>query len=103
MNIQAIQPHPGLVLVKVPEVEKKTSSGIIMSNGKPKDIERGEVISVGDDYYVDNDTFRESGVEKGDVILFANWERKFTVDEVTYIFLRFEQILGTINTESEKE
>lgn len=94
-----ITPAPGYLLLKPESVEKKTQSGIYLpDSAQGEKPQKGEVIAVGDDEILDSSIKRKSPVKKGDVVLYKKWGgNEVKLDNIEYVFIKFEDVLGIIN------
>ena len=94
----AIRPLHDRVLVKRVEEEAKTAGGIIIPDNHKEKPARGEVVSVGTGYRLDNGSQRALDVKKGDKILFGKYagtEVKVGAEE--FIIMKEEDILGIVD------
>lgn len=93
----AIRPLHDRVLVRRLEEEAKTAGGIIIPDNHKEKPARGEIISVGGGYRLDNGSQRALDVKKGDKVLFGKYagtEVKVGVEE--FLIMKEEDILGIV-------
>jgi len=85
------------VVIKQRDAEKITPSGLHIAGGdRPL---KGDVIAVGPGRYIDDNTFVETKVKVGDVVIFgkdAGDEVEFDFDE-SVLVLREAQILAVVD------
>ncbi len=96
IDISNIKPTPGYVLVEPAKVEKKTKSGIYLPDSHEEKPQYGKVLAVGEPTYVDGKEVK-SPVKVGQQVIYKKWGgNEFTLDDVEYQFLKFDDILAII-------
>lgn len=97
LSIKQVKPLPGYVLVEPAAAEKKTASGIYLPDSHEEKPQYGSVLAVGDATYADGQEIK-CPVKKGDQVIYKKWGgNDFTVGEIEYQFLKFEDVLAIIN------
>ena len=96
--IDQIQPAPGYLLIKPDEQETKTSSGIYLpDNAKTEKPQKGSVLAVGANQ-ISSDKELSSPAQKGSSVIYKKWGgNEVKIDNVEYLFVKFEDILAVIN------
>src|ERR1035437_4900007 len=96
-----ITPMQGRILVKEILPENKTKGGLILpESAKERALMRGEVIELGV-YTPDYDC---TLINKGSTVLFVEYAAaELDVDGVKYRFIRYEDVIGTLETETSKK
>ncbi|HEX7319525.1 MAG TPA: co-chaperone GroES [bacterium] len=99
MKIKPLHDH---ILVERLEEEVKKSGIIIPDTAKEKP-QQGKVIEVGDGRRDEKGTRISMDVKKGDTILFGKYSgTEVKLDNIEYIIIREEEVLGIIQKEKEK-
>lgn len=99
VDITRIQPLPGYVLVQPAESQKQTASGIILPDSHEEKPQHGTVLAVGGPVWESGVKEVKSPVKKGDAVIYKKWGgNDFKVGEIEYQFLKFEDILASINS-----
>jgi chaperonin GroES len=99
MKIKPLHDH---ILVERLEEEVKKSGIIIPDTAKEKP-QQGKVIEVGDGRRDEKGTRISMDVKKGDTILFGKYSgTEVKIDNIEYIIIREEDVLGIIQKEKEK-
>ena len=101
-SIDKLKPAPGYVLVEPTKQEKKTSSGLYLPDSHNEKPQHGTVLAVGDKLVNDRGVEVLPPVKMGDTVIYKKWGgNEFPVGDVEYQFLRFDDILATVNTPNE--
>ena len=92
-----VRPLYDRVLIKRLEKEEEVHGGIIIPDtAKEKPLE-GEVIEVGKGKLLDDGKLQKPEVKKGDRVLVGKYSgTEIKIDEVEYIIVREDEILGII-------
>lgn len=82
-------PAPGFLLVKPEEVRTKTDSGLILQQEGIEKPHQGVVLECGSE--------ENCPAKKGQIVIYKKWgSNDVKVGDVEYQFIKFEDILGTI-------
>lgn len=85
------------VLVKYSEEAEKTAGGLYIPDSAKEKPQRGEIVSVGPGKVTDDGKLQSMSVKVGNTILFDKYSgSKVTIDDVEYLIIREEDILGII-------
>ena len=85
------------VLVKYTEEAEKTAGGLYIPDSAKEKPQKGEVVSVGPGRVTDDGKLQSMSVKVGDVVLFDKYSgSKVTMDNVEYLIIREEDILGIV-------
>jgi len=85
------------VLVKYSEESEKTPGGLYIPDTAKEKPQKGEVVSVGPGRVTDDGKLQPISVKVGDVVLFDKYSgSKVTMDDVEYLIIREEDILGIV-------
>jgi chaperonin GroES len=96
VQVSQLQPLAGYVLVEPAKKETKTASGFILPENDAEKPQHGTVLAVGGTIH-DHGVEVKAPVKVGDKVIYKKWGgNEFTVDEIEYQFLKFEDILATI-------
>ena len=92
-----VKPLQDRVLVKRLEEETKTAGGIIIPDNQTEKPAQGEVLAVGEGYRLDNGSFAQLSVKKGDKILFGKYAgTDVKLDGEEYLIMKESDILGVL-------
>jgi len=93
-----LKPLGDRVVIKVLEVEEKTSSGIVLPDQAKEKPQQGEVKAVGTGKVLDNGTKLELEVKEGDKVLFSKYAgTEVKVEGEEYLIMRQDDILAVLN------
>jgi chaperonin GroES len=96
-GIMQVRPLQDRVLIKRVEEETKTAGGIIIPDNHKEKPAMGEVINVGPGHRLENGSFRELEVKKGDKILFGKYSgTEVKVEGSDYLIMKEDDILGIL-------
>lgn len=85
------------VLVKYSEEAEKTAGGLYIPDSAKEKPQRGEIVSVGPGKVTDDGKLQPMSVKAGNTVLFDKYSgSKVTIDDVEYLIIREEDILGII-------
>lgn len=85
------------VLVKYSEEAEKTAGGLYIPDSAKEKPQKGEVVAVGAGKITDDGKLQAIAVKVGDTVLFDKYSgSKVTIDDVEYLIIKEEDILGTI-------
>lgn len=85
------------VLVKYSEEAEKSAGGLYIPDTAKEKPQKGEVIAVGPGRITDDGKLQKVEVKVGDVVLFDKYSgSKITMDNVEYLIIREEDILGIL-------
>ncbi len=97
VDISAIQPLPGYVLVQPAESKKQTASGIILPDSHEDKPQHGTVLAIGGAVWESGVKEVKSPVKAGDNVIYKKWGgNDFKVGEIEYQFLKFDVVLAVI-------
>jgi len=97
MNKIKIKPSPGYVLVEPAKIEKKTPSGIVLPDSHEEKPRKGKVLAVGTAETTESGVKREAPCKVGETVIYKEWGgNEYKEDNKEYLFIKFEDILGTI-------
>jgi chaperonin GroES len=92
-----LRPLHDRVIVKRLDIERKTSSGIVIPENAAEKPDQGEVLAVGNGKYGDDGKLRPVGVKAGDRILFGKYSgQTVKVDGDELLVLREEDIMAVV-------
>jgi len=89
----------GYVLIEPVELEKKTTTGIVLPDTHDEKSQKGKVIALGGAHITDSGRKIEPNFKIGDIVIYKKWggdEVKFGVSSKEFIFVKFEDILAVI-------
>jgi len=85
------------VLVKYSEEAEKSAGGLYIPDTAKEKPQKGEVIAVGPGRITDDGRLQKVEVKVGNVVLFDKFSgSKITMDNVDYLILKEEDILGIV-------
>lgn len=85
------------VLVKYTEEAEKTAGGLYIPDTAKEKPQKGEVIAIGAGKVTDDGKLQPVSVKVGNIVLFDKYSgSKVTMDEVEYLIIREEDILGIL-------
>lgn len=85
------------VLVKYSEEAGKTAGGLYIPDSAKEKPQKGEIVSVGPGRVTDDGKLQAMSVKVGNTVLFDKYSgSKVTIDDVEYLIIREEDILGII-------
>lgn len=92
-----IRPLHDRVIIKLAEVEHKSSGGIVLTKSAVDKSTQGTVVAVGNGRLLDNGTVKQLEVKVGDSVIFGAYvERTEKIDGVDYVITKEDNILGII-------
>ena len=93
-----LKPLGDRVVVKVLEVEEKTSSGIVLPDQAKEKPQQGEVKAIGNGRVLDNGTRLDLEVKEGDKVLFSKYAgTDVKVEGEEYLIMRQDDILAVLS------
>jgi chaperonin GroES len=99
-----IRPLQDRVLVKRLEEANKTKGGIIIPDTAKEKPQEGEVVATGKGKVLEDGSQRALDVKAGDRILFGKYSgTEVKIDEVEYLIMREDDILGVIEKGAAKK
>ncbi len=85
------------VLVKYSEEAEKTAGGLYIPDTAKEKPQKGEVVAVGPGRVTEDGKLQPISVKVGDTVLFDKYSgSKVTMDDVEYLIIREEDILGIV-------
>ncbi|HCC68687.1 MAG TPA: co-chaperone GroES [Nitrospiraceae bacterium] len=91
------KPLKDRVLVKYSEETEKSAGGLYIPDTAKEKPQKGEVIAAGPGRVTEDGKLQKMEVKVGDVVLFDKYSgSKITMDNVEYLIVREEDILGII-------
>lgn len=91
----SFKPTAGYVMIQAPEAQTKTVSGIYLPETNTEKPQKGKVLAVGDTEISDSGTKKISPVKVGDTVIYKKWGgNEVKIDNVEYLFVKFEDILA---------
>lgn len=85
------------VLVKYTEEAEKTAGGLYIPDSAKEKPQKGEIVATGPGRVTDDGKLQTMGVKVGDTVLFDKYSgSKVTMDNVEYLIIREEDILGIV-------
>jgi chaperonin GroES len=85
------------VLVKYSEEAEKTAGGLYIPDTAKEKPQKGQVVAVGPGKVTDDGKLQHVSVKEGDTVLFDKYSgSKVTMDDVEYLIIREEDILGIL-------
>ena len=85
------------VLVKYSEEAEKTAGGLYIPDTAKEKPQKGQVVAVGPGKVTDDGKLQPVSVKEGDTVLFDKYSgSKVTMDDVEYLIIREEDILGIL-------
>ncbi|MAE59252.1 MAG: co-chaperone GroES [Halobacteriovorax sp.] len=92
-----VKPLQDRVLVKRLEEETTTAGGIIIPDNNKEKPSQGEIVAVGQGYRLDNGSFAELTVKKGDKVLFGKYSgTDVKVEGQDYLIMKEDEIFGIL-------
>lgn len=97
LSIKNITPLAGYVVIEPVEVQKQTSSGIILSAGADEKPQVGLVVSVSKEYINEHGQTIACPVKVGDQVLYKKWGgNEVKADGKDIQVLRFEDLIAKV-------
>ena len=91
------KPLKDRVLVKYSEEAEKSAGGLFIPDTAKEKPQKGEIVAVGPGKVTDDGKLQKVEVKAGDVVLFDKYSgSKITMDNVEYLILREEDVLGIL-------
>jgi len=85
------------VLVKYSEEAERTASGLYIPDTAKEKPQKGEIVAVGSGKVTDDGKLQPISVKVGDIVLFDKYSgSKVTMDDVEYLIIKEEDILGIV-------
>lgn len=85
------------VLVKYSEEAGKTAGGLYIPDSAKEKPQKGEIVAVGAGRVTDDGKLQPMSVKAGEIVLFDKYSgSKVTMDDVEYLIIREEDILGIV-------
>ncbi|HYA26761.1 MAG TPA: co-chaperone GroES [Thermodesulfovibrionales bacterium] len=85
------------VLVKYSEEAERTAGGLYIPDTAKEKPQKGEIVAVGPGRVTDDGKLQTISVNIGDIVLFDKYSgSKVTMDDVEYLIIREEDILGIV-------
>lgn len=97
---QKIIPTSGYVLIEPVEMEKKTASGIVLPDTHEEKSQKGKVVAIGQAKITESGQKIEAEFKVNDIVIYKKWggdEVKLDLSGKQYLFVKFDDILATIN------
>ncbi len=92
-----LKPLKDRVLVKYSEEAEKSAGGLFIPDTAKEKPQKGEIVAVGAGKVTDDGKLQKVEVKVGDVVLFDKYSgSKITMDNVEYLILREEDVLGIL-------
>lgn len=89
-----LKPTAGYLLIEPLEKETKTASGIYLPDNAGEKPQKGKIIAIGANVYVDGREV-ESPAKVGEVVLYKKWGgNEVKIEGVEYLIVKFEDILA---------
>jgi chaperonin GroES len=83
--------------VKYSDEAERTASGLYIPDTAKEKPQKGEIVAVGAGKITDDGKLQPVAVKVGDVVLFDKYSgSKVTMDDVEYLIIREEDILGIL-------
>jgi len=87
------------LLVKYSEEPEKSAGGLYIPDTAKEKPQKGEVIAAGPGRVTDDGKLQKMEIKTGDVVLFEKYSgSKINIDDVEYLIIKEDDILGTIET-----
>ncbi len=91
------KPLKDRVLVKYSEEAEKSTGGLYIPDSAKEKPQRGEIIAIGPGRVTDDGKLQKMDVKVGDTVLFEKYSgSKINIDDVEYLIIKEEDILGII-------
>ncbi|MBI5026085.1 MAG: co-chaperone GroES [Nitrospirae bacterium] len=91
------KPLKDRVLVKYSEETEKSAGGLYIPDTAKEKPQKGEIIAVGAGRVTEDGKLQKMEVKVGDIVLFDKYSgSKITMDNVEYLIIKEEDILGII-------
>jgi chaperonin GroES len=85
------------VLVKYSEESEKTAGGLYIPDTAKEKSQKGQVVALGPGKVTEDGKLQPISVKVGDTVLFDKYSgSKVTMDDVEYLIIREEDILGIV-------
>jgi chaperonin GroES len=92
-----LKPTAGYLVLEPVEAQTKTDSGIYLPESAEEKPQKGTVVAIGPDEITEKGTKRTSPAKVGDVVIYKKWGgNEVKIDEVEYLFAKFEDILAVV-------
>jgi chaperonin GroES len=94
-----LKPMPGYVLIEPVEMEKKTSTGIVLPDTHDEKSQKGKIVAMGGPQNTDSGKKIIPDFKINDIVIYKKWggdEVKFGVSGKEHIFVKFDDILAVI-------
>ena len=92
-----LRPLHDRVIIKRPDNERKTASGIVLPENAAEKPDQGEVLAVGDGKIADDGKVRPLAVKVGDKVLFGKYSgQTVKVDGEELLVMREEDIMAVV-------
>ncbi len=99
LTLNSLKPTPGHLLVQPADTEKQTASGIYLPESHDEAPLYGTVVAVGSDLLTESGTTIKAPAKVGDMVVYKKWRgNEFTLGQVDYQFLKFEDILAVASS-----
>jgi chaperonin GroES len=96
-NCMKFKPLRDRVLVKYSEESERTAGGLYIPDTAKEKSQKGEIVAVGPGKITDDGKLQPISVKVGDIVLFDKYSgSKVTMDDVEYLIIREEDILGIV-------
>ena len=95
MTIKDVKPTAGYLLIEPNEAVKKTISGIVLPDSHDEKPQMGQVLAVGADEILENNTKRPAPCKIGDIVVYKKWGgNEFKIENKEYMFIKFEDVMA---------
>jgi len=102
MSVNVRPLHDRIILERIEEGEQVVGGIIIPDTAKEKP-QQGKVIAVGKGKVKEDGTIAPMDVKAGDTVLFGKYSgQEIKLDNVEYVIMREDEILGIIETKTSK-
>lgn len=92
-----IKPAAGYLLIEPEEIERQTSSGIVLPESHDEKPQKGKVLAIGPDEITDSGKTIKSPCTVGDEVVYKKWGgNEYKIDDKELLFIKFEDILAVI-------
>ena len=102
MNIRPL--HDRIVVKRIDESADKTASGLFIPDSAKEKPQEGEVVAVGNGKRTEDGKVLPMDLKAGDRILFGKYSGSdIKVDNVEYMIMREDEVLGVIEKTGKKK
>jgi len=104
MSVKVRPLHDRIIVERIEESAEQSIGGIIIPDTAKEKPQQGKVIAVGNGKVKDDGSVTPLDVKAGDTVLFGKYGgQEIKLDNIEYLIMREDEILGVIDTTKKKE